>query len=106
MKDKKLDEKIRQAKNKYFRDYYKNNKEAVLKTQRKYWERKLKQEQENNDQQYTYIFKKGAMFQYMNISEKQIEQLSKYISVIDVKSYIETHLLEYEQFLEDERKKN
>ena len=42
----------------------------------------------------------------MNISEKQIEQLSKYISVIDVKSYIETHLLEYEQFLEDERKKN
>ncbi len=42
----------------------------------------------------------------MNISKKQIEQLSKYISVIDVKSYIETHLLEYEQFLEDERKKN
>ncbi len=48
MKDKKLDEKIREAKNKYFRDYYKNNKEAVLKTQRKYWERKLKQEQEDN----------------------------------------------------------
>ena len=48
MKDKKLDEKIRQARNKYFRDYYKNNKEAVLKTQRKYWERKLKKEQENN----------------------------------------------------------
>lgn len=42
----------------------------------------------------------------MNISEKQIEQISKYISVIDVKSYIETHLLEYEKFLEAERKKN
>lgn len=43
----------------------------------------------------------------MNISEKQIEQLSKYISVIDIKSYIETHLLEYEEFLkEEERHKN
>lgn len=41
----------------------------------------------------------------MNISEKQIEQLSKYISVIDVKSYIETHLLEYKEFLEGEKKK-
>lgn len=38
----------------------------------------------------------------MNISEKQIEQLSKYISVIDIKSYIETHLLEYEEFLKEE----
>lgn len=44
------------------------------------------------------------MFQYMNISEKQIEQLSKYISVIDVKSYIETHLLEYEEFLKEEER--
>lgn len=42
----------------------------------------------------------------MNISEKQIEQLSKYISVIDVKSYIETHLLEYEQFLKEEQHKD
>ncbi len=42
------------------------------------------------------------MFQYMNISEKQIEQISKYISVLDVKSYIEEHLLEYEQFLKEE----
>ena len=33
----------------------------------------------------------------MNISEKQIEQISKYISVLDIKSYIEEHLLEYEQ---------
>lgn len=43
----------------------------------------------------------------MNISEKQIEQLSKYISVIDIKSYIETHLPEYEKFLkEEERREN
>lgn len=41
----------------------------------------------------------------MNISEKQIEQLSKYISIIDIKSYIETHLLEYKEFLEEEKKK-
>lgn len=46
------------------------------------------------------------MFQYMNISEKQIEQISKYISVLDVKSYIEQHLLEYEQFLEEEKNRN
>lgn len=48
MKDDKLENLIRQRKNKYFRDYYKNNKEAVLKTQRKYWERKLKEEQQKN----------------------------------------------------------
>lgn len=42
----------------------------------------------------------------MNISEKQIEQISKYISVLDIKSYIEEHLLEYEQFLEEEKQKN
>ena len=47
MKNDKLDNLIRQRKNKYFRDYYKNNKERVLETQRKYWERKLKQEREN-----------------------------------------------------------
>ncbi len=44
------------------------------------------------------------MFQYMELSQKQIKQLSKYISILDVKTYIETHLLEYEQFLEDEEK--
>lgn len=42
----------------------------------------------------------------MNISEKQIEQISKYISILDVKSYIEEHLLEYEHFLEEEEQKN
>ena len=50
MKDKELDKQLRQAKNKYFREYYKSNKEAVLKAQRKYWMRKLKQEQmQEND---------------------------------------------------------
>lgn len=48
MKQEELEKLIKQRKNKYFRDYYKNNKEAVLRAQRKYWERKLKQEQENN----------------------------------------------------------
>lgn len=48
MKNDKLDDLIKQRKNKYFRDYYKNNKERVLETQRKYWERKLKEEENNN----------------------------------------------------------
>lgn len=47
MKNNELDNLIRQRKNKYFRDYYKSNKEAVLNAQRKYWEKKLKQEQNN-----------------------------------------------------------
>lgn len=47
MKQEELDNLIKQRKNKYFRDYYKNNKKRVLETQRNYWERKLKQEQEN-----------------------------------------------------------
>ena len=41
----------------------------------------------------------------MNISKKQIEQLSKYISILDVKTYIETNLLDYEQFLKEEQHK-
>lgn len=41
----------------------------------------------------------------MEISQKQIEQLSKYISILDVKSYIEKHLLDYEQFLKEEQHK-
>ena len=55
MKDDKIDNLIRQRKNKYFRDYYKNNKEAVLKAQRKYWERKLKEEQKG------YLVKKQSI---------------------------------------------
>lgn len=41
----------------------------------------------------------------MELSQEQLEQISKYISISDVKSYIETHLLEYEKFLEDEESK-
>ena len=40
----------------------------------------------------------------MELSQKQIEQISKYISISDVKAYIETHLLEYEQFLKEDGK--
>lgn len=47
MKNKKLNDLIRQRKNKYFRDYYKNNKETVLQTQKRYWQRKI--EKENNN---------------------------------------------------------
>lgn len=49
MEEKQLDNLIRQRKNKYFRDYYKKNKDTVIETQRRYWERKLKQEQEENN---------------------------------------------------------
>ena len=42
----------------------------------------------------------------MEISKKQIEQLSKYISILDVKTYIETHLQEYEHFLKEEQHKD
>lgn len=42
----------------------------------------------------------------IELSQKQINQLSKYISIVDIKSYIETHLLEYEQFLKEEQHKN
>lgn len=40
----------------------------------------------------------------MELSQKQIEQISKYISILDIKAYIETHLLEYEQFLQEEKR--
>lgn len=42
----------------------------------------------------------------MELSRKQVEQLSKYISILDVKSYIETHLQEYNEFLKEEEKNN
>lgn len=48
MNDTKLNDLIKQRKNKYFRDYYKKNKNKVIETQRRYWERKIKQEQEEN----------------------------------------------------------
>lgn len=47
MKQEELDNLIKQRKNKYFRDYYKSNKQRVLETQKRYWERKLKQEENN-----------------------------------------------------------
>lgn len=42
----------------------------------------------------------------MELSQKQLEQISKYISILDVKTYIEEHLLEYRQFLQEEEQKN
>ena len=44
------------------------------------------------------------MFQYMELSQKQINQIAKSISILDVKSYIETHLQEYNEFLKEEEK--
>lgn len=41
----------------------------------------------------------------MNITEEQINQICNYISILDIKSYIEQHRLEYEEFLEEEKKK-
>lgn len=51
MEQEKLDDLIKQRKNKYFRDYYKKNKSTVIETQRRYWERKLKEEWERKLQQ-------------------------------------------------------
>lgn len=42
----------------------------------------------------------------VELSDNQINQISKSIQILDIKSYIEEHLLEYEQFLETERKTN
>lgn len=47
MEQDELEKLIKQRRNKYFRDYYKNNKEAVLRAHKKYWEQKIKQETEN-----------------------------------------------------------
>ena len=52
MEQEKLDDLIKQRKNKYFRDYYKKNKDTVIETQRRYWERKIKQEQDNEKQTF------------------------------------------------------
>lgn len=41
----------------------------------------------------------------MKLTDKQIKQISRSIQVVDIKSYIEQHLLEYEKFLEEEKKK-
>lgn len=41
----------------------------------------------------------------MEISQKQLNQIAKTISISDIKSYIETHPHEYEQFLKEEKSK-
>ena len=40
----------------------------------------------------------------MKLSDKQIKQISRSIQVVDIKSYIEQHSLEYEEFLKEEGK--
>lgn len=42
----------------------------------------------------------------IELTEKQINQIACSISVLAIKSYIEQNRQEYEQFLEEERKKN
>lgn len=41
----------------------------------------------------------------MKLSNKQIKQISRSIQVSDIKKYIETHSVEFEQFLEEEKQK-
>lgn len=40
----------------------------------------------------------------IELSLKQYNQISRSISVLDIKAYIEQHHEEYEQFLKDEEK--
>lgn len=40
----------------------------------------------------------------MEITEKQLQQIASSICVLDVKAYIEQRRLEYEKFLEDEKR--
>jgi len=40
----------------------------------------------------------------IELSQKQINQIAKSISILDVKLYIENHLQEYKRFLEEENK--
>ena len=47
-------------------------------------------------------FKGRSNVQYMEIAEKQIQQIARSICVLDIKAYIEQHRQEFEQFLEDE----
>ncbi len=41
----------------------------------------------------------------MDLQEKQIKQIARSISVLDIKAYIEQHCQEYEQFLKEEEYK-
>ena len=38
----------------------------------------------------------------MEITEKQIQQIARSISVLDIKAYIEQHRQDFEELLEDE----
>lgn len=39
----------------------------------------------------------------IELQEKQIKQIARSISVLAIKTYIEQHRLEYEQFLKEEK---
>lgn len=41
----------------------------------------------------------------IELSQRQIKQIARSISVLNIKAYIEQHRQEYEQFLEEEKKK-
>lgn len=41
----------------------------------------------------------------IELSQKQINQIARSISVLDIKAYIEQHRQEFEQFLAEEEKK-
>lgn len=48
-------------------------------------------------------FKERSNVQYMiELSQKQIKQIARSISVLAIKAYIEQHRQEYEQFLKEE----
>lgn len=42
----------------------------------------------------------------IELSQKQLNQIARSISVLAIKAYIEQNRKEYEQFLEEEKQKN
>jgi hypothetical protein len=42
----------------------------------------------------------------IELSQKQLNQIVRSISVLDIKAYIEQHRQEFEQFLKEEKQKN
>ena len=42
----------------------------------------------------------------IELSQKQIKQIARSLSVLAIKAYIEQNREEYEEFLEDEKQKN
>lgn len=50
-------------------------------------------------------FKERSNVQYMiELSQKQINQIARSISVLDIKAYIEQNRQEFEQFLKEKEK--